>query len=700
MFNFAVPKFWGRQRLIGLFMKLQFMLKQLHKLFFLLLLLLYGQIAAGQDRPKEEQLRAAIREAQNSGNKSALVDAFGDIAAYFAQNGNYAKAGLHYEKAVRLARDNDLHQKAYNLSFKAGSLFRDYGETSEAINFFKKSVKAGQLIQSNRKLAEALLQYGACLKRNAGYDKAIEVFLELKKIAEFKLNDKELRLATYRQLRETYRLAGNQERYMHFYRKTEVKDLENQKSKVEQKASQLASKKEKQEEVIEEQSSEIKKISDSLRIANYKRRLQEEIAKSQEQQIENQELALQKQRMVRNFLIAGLVIMILFSILWYMQFQQKKKAYKQLEARNKHIREQKNHIEEQAKQLAFSNRELEKLSIVARETSNAVAIINPDFTLEWTNDAFARIHEYDPAYLESLKNKPIPESEHHIFRLDKFKESISKQRVVQYETSYRYSGVGYSTQVTITPITDKNGQTNKLISIETDITDIKNLEDFKANLSRMIVHDLKNPLNSILGITDLMAEDGKVSFVKVAANQMLNMVENILDVQKLESDRMQLHIEHHRVKEMIDQAMKEISLIVELSRENKIHLTHNVENGLQAEFDFENMKRVLVNLLSNAIKYTPDGGEVSISATKQALDEKNYVKFSVKDTGIGISKDMQQKIFKQFIQVDPHDSGKSRSTGVGLTYCKLMTEAHGGEIHVESERGRGSEFYFYLPLTH
>ena len=128
-------------------------------------------------------------------------------------------------------------------------------------------------------------------------------------------------------------------------------------------------------------------------------------------------------------------------------------------------------------------------------------------------------------------------------------------------------------------------------------------------------------------------------------------------------------------------------------------MTVEIAEGLETIIgDERKIKQVLFNLLSNAVKFTPNGGSIRVEATLP--DDKDFVTFSVSDTGIGISADDQNKLFAPFQQLDTTLTRKHKGTGLGLNLCKKFVELHGGKIWVESGAGKGSNFIFIIPVHH
>ncbi|MCF8297565.1 MAG: tetratricopeptide repeat-containing sensor histidine kinase [Saprospiraceae bacterium] len=219
--------------------------------------------------------------------------------------------------------------------------------------------------------------------------------------------------------------------------------------------------------------------------------------------------------------------------------------------------------------------------------------------------------------------------------------------------------------------------------------ELKKLDEFKEGLTGLLVHDLKNPINSILHLTELIEEkDENQALIRQCGNQTLNLIHNILDVHKYENLEMPLDLCLCKIKEITDKSIRQEKY---LSNEKNIIIENTIPDSLVIEVDCEKLERVLTNLITNAIKFTPNNGSITIGYN----DQENC--FFVKDTGMGIDKEFQKKIFNKFSQVIAKKSGKALSTGLGLTFCKLAIEAHGGKIWLESEAGKGSTFFFTLP---
>jgi signal transduction histidine kinase len=225
-------------------------------------------------------------------------------------------------------------------------------------------------------------------------------------------------------------------------------------------------------------------------------------------------------------------------------------------------------------------------------------------------------------------------------------------------------------------------------------------EKLRDDLTGMIVHDLRIPLTSILSGLQTMEMLGGASadqkqmlgITLQGAHALLGMINDLLDVSKQEDASLKLDYVPLQAGTLIESAVQQVTL---LAQYKGVRFEVTVEPPL-LEFagDEEKLRRMLVNLLGNAIKFTPGEGTVSIRA---GIGDEGDICFSVRDTGEGIPEEAFARIFEKFGQVENHRAGRKMSTGLGLTFCKMVAEAHGGRIWVESQVGVGSVFSFTIP---
>ncbi len=229
--------------------------------------------------------------------------------------------------------------------------------------------------------------------------------------------------------------------------------------------------------------------------------------------------------------------------------------------------------------------------------------------------------------------------------------------------------------------------------IEHQNNKLREMDDFKQGLTSMIVHDLKNPLNLILNIPTSFKPEKQIETVKYSAKQMLNMVLNILDINKYEDSKFELELASKQFIIIVENVIVQVKFLLE---QKDISLNNLIDENLVVRVDEEITERILVNLLTNAIKYSPTGGTITLATNQLSEDRVNIL---VTDTGEGIAADKLHLVFQKFGQVVPKKSGSVRSSGLGLTFCKMAVEAQGGEIGLASEVGKGTTFWFSLQIA-
>lgn len=221
------------------------------------------------------------------------------------------------------------------------------------------------------------------------------------------------------------------------------------------------------------------------------------------------------------------------------------------------------------------------------------------------------------------------------------------------------------------------------------------------DLSAMVTHDLKGPLTAVTGFLDLLAAEElpgeQAEYVEVAraSSKWLSvLIAGILDVAKMESSGVQPNLEPVALAEEIPQALE---LIAYQIQEKRIALETALPDDLPAvPADREMVRRIVVNLVGNSVKFAPEQSTITVSA--RAAEKGDHLVVSVQDQGPGISEEHQARIFDKFVQVGKGRSAEKVSVGLGLAFCKMAVEAHGGRIWVESEPGQGARFSFSLPL--
>lgn len=230
---------------------------------------------------------------------------------------------------------------------------------------------------------------------------------------------------------------------------------------------------------------------------------------------------------------------------------------------------------------------------------------------------------------------------------------------------------------------------------------LRELEILRDDLTHMIVHDLRTPLTSVMAGMQVVEMAGELNarqqqclqLAMAGGQTLLGMISDLLDVSKMEDGSLQLDCRELSAADLVDRALAQIEL---LAQGRSLSLVRDLPARLPVfSGDPEKLQRTLVNLLSNAVRYTPRGGTITTSV-RPGSDQRTVV-FAVRDTGEGIPGEAFERIFEKFGQVESGPAGQKFSTGLGLTFCKMVVEAHGGRIWIESELGQGSTFSFTIP---
>jgi two-component system, sensor histidine kinase and response regulator len=233
--------------------------------------------------------------------------------------------------------------------------------------------------------------------------------------------------------------------------------------------------------------------------------------------------------------------------------------------------------------------------------------------------------------------------------------------------------------------------------LEENYARLQEVEKLRDDMRNMIVHDLRTPLTSVITGVQLLEQKGGLSdeqreLTAIAiggGRTLLTMINDLLDVEKLEAGGMQLNRDEVLVPLLVERAAAQVRT---LARDRGVELHTEVDRSIPVICgDEAKLTRTLVNLLGNAIKFTPSGS-VTLSVSPGAAGR---IRFAVRDTGVGIPAEAFERIFEKFGQVE---AGGSSGTGLGLAFCKLAVEAHGGRMTVESTPGIGSIFSFSIPV--
>jgi len=277
-------------------------------------------------------------------------------------------------------------------------------------------------------------------------------------------------------------------------------------------------------------------------------------------------------------------------------------------------------------------------------------------------------------------------------------------------------GTTINVSVTLSPIFDQSGKFVAISFIDRDITEKKIAEklhqekqiaevanhaksDFLANMS----HELRTPLNSIIGFSDLLYEQAygelnkkqlrSVGNISRSGKHLLNLINNVLDISKIEAGKMELDYKNFELATKLDTIR---NILFPIADKNNIKIEIDIDSKLASICaDEDKFIQIMYNLVNNAIKFSYENSFVKIGARKKG----DLVEITVKDTGIGIKVEDQYKLFKPFSQIDSSSSRKFQGTGLGLSLVKQIVHLHGGYVWFRSNPGEGSTFAFAIPIN-
>ena len=377
------------------------------------------------------------------------------------------------------------------------------------------------------------------------------------------------------------------------------------------------------------------------------------------------------------------------------EVQRRTSAEEQLRTSYKALQEQTLRLEE-----ALSERnqaetaaqvEHERLTGILTDMEDGVCIMARDFTVQYVNPALRamygevqgrRCYQYFNGREEAC---PHCNS-----------EEVLSGHVLRRETQMNRTGRTY--EVTDAPLKNADGSVSKL-AVFHDITERKKVEELKDEFIGMVSHEIKTPLTVIIGALSTAADervprdDARVLMgdAVVHAQILADIVENLLELSRQQSGRLILQTQPSDVAEITQRVIRKLQ-----SKSEVHHLVVDLPEDLPLVLaDPIRVERILSNLVDNAIKYSPDGGEVRVFARRDGY----YVTVAVRDRGPGISREDQARLFQSFERLGMAVKGSIQGTGMGLRVCRILVEAHGGKIWVESEPSQGATFLFTLPVA-
>ena len=360
-------------------------------------------------------------------------------------------------------------------------------------------------------------------------------------------------------------------------------------------------------------------------------------------------------------------------------------------------------VTESLKSELFLRESEERFRSLFENSMDAIIVSSPEGRNYAANPAACRMLGYTEEELIKVGRDGI---------VDKFdpnlpgylEERASKGKARAELTLVRKDGTRFLAEVSAAVFTDREGRQRASV-IMRDITERKALERQRSDFLAMVTHDLKSPLTAILGYSELIKDECErrgdegvremAEAVEQGGHKLLRLVEDFLTVSRMETENLELKKAPADIREVLEKVEEDFYL---QAKNSGIALSVGLPQGPmpQPYIDRPQVERLLGNLVQNAINYTPTGGSISIGAEESVMGDRRYIKVSVSDTGRGIPKEEQGKVFSKYYRSSR--TAGIKGSGLGLTIAKAIAEAHGGWIELESEQGKGSTFSLFLPV--
>ncbi len=378
-------------------------------------------------------------------------------------------------------------------------------------------------------------------------------------------------------------------------------------------------------------------------------------------------------------------------------------------------------VEERTAALTAAEAEARKLALVASLTHNGVVIIGPGGMIEWVNESFSRLTgvSLNDALGKTADDLLFPADSPPEILAEKV-HGIQQRRPFQLEVllAHQLSAKKLWLYIDAQPVLDDTGKLARFILILVDITKRKKAEEdartareaaedanrtksaFLANMS----HELRTPMNAIIGYSEMLKEEAEdlghealvpdLDKIHSAGKHLLGLINDVLDLSKIEAGKMTLFLEEFSVTDMIRDVVTTIQPLV-VKNSNSVVIEAPAEMCLMTA-DITKVRQLLFNLLSNAAKFTHEG-KITLTVERRIENDGRWFVFKVADTGIGMTPQQLAKMFQAFVQADASTTRKYGGTGLGLTISRNFCQLMGGDITVQSEQGKGTTFTAILP---
>jgi PAS domain S-box-containing protein len=365
-----------------------------------------------------------------------------------------------------------------------------------------------------------------------------------------------------------------------------------------------------------------------------------------------------------------------------------------------------------------AEQQLKMLSLVASSTTGGVIINDSNGNVEWINSGFEKITGYSIKDIKGRHLGDVVKGELTDFSIIERTRELSKNKQ-SFEVDlliYRKDGQPLWISVINSVILDETGKVDKYIEVIIDITAKKKVEleliaakEEAIQLNRakdmfisVLSHEMRTPLNAVIGMSHLLLEDSpaesqreNLNILKFSAENLLTLINDVLDFTKIETGNIELEKANMDMRELVQSVSNSMKY---RALDKKITLNTHIDSSIPASIigDRARLCQILLNLASNAIKFTEEGAVTIDLKVIEQSNKKIRIRFAVSDTGIGIANEKINTIFESFKQAEADTTRKYGGTGLGLAISKRLIELHDSRINVDSVLGQGSTFWFTI----
>ncbi len=368
-------------------------------------------------------------------------------------------------------------------------------------------------------------------------------------------------------------------------------------------------------------------------------------------------------------------------------------------------------------ELSTTQEQLRKLSVAMQQSTATIVITDANGEIEYANPQFEKSTGYtvkeaigkNPRILKSPKTNP------EVYK-DLWKTILSGKTWQGEFLNVKRDGTEYWENAIISPIFNDSGKITSFIAVKEDITErkriqeelirsekvLRQLNDEKSQFISILAHDLRGHVGAFYGYTNLLLTEfdnfskeeiqEQLHILVKSSKDSLTLLDNLLEWGRASLGSLAISLTglnlYSEVKSIID-------YLFDLAKSKGIKITFNIDREINIVTDKNIINTIIRNLIGNAIKFTPSGGEITVFAT---IIPDDFIEISVKDSGIGMDSNIKNKLFKAGEKIVKPGTNNEKGTGLGLMICHEMVNRLGGSIYVESELGKGSRFYFRLPL--